>query len=454
MTPPPAAEAPEPAVDPRYDIARDAYLYAYSIVTMEATRRQATHVPDATTVAMRAPVNQFAHFRTYPDANARDVVRFNFDTLYSFAWLDLEPEPIVLSVPDTAGRYYLIPLLDMWTEVFAVVGARTTGTASGHYAIMAPGWLGEIPPGVTRITAPTASVWVMGRTQTNGPADYDNVHALQDGYRLTPLSAWGSDYSPPGSVPVDPSVDDQSSPVELVNALDGVAMLSQLADVLQRYPPHPNDYPILFRLRQLGLDAGQPFDMAGLEPQLAATINTAAKDALQDVQASLKTGFGVHVNGWIYTTNGIGTYGTAYKNRAIVTLGGLGANLPEDAVYPTTFAGVDGQPYNGANRYVLHFEAGQLPPAEAFWSITLYDDESFQVPNALNRFALGDRDPLVFNADGSLDIVVQHDSPGADKEPNWLPAPAGVFNLTMRIYSPRREVLDGTWSPPPVQKLT
>ncbi len=196
-----------------YAIAREAYLYAYPIVSMDATMRQATNVPDTATINMRAPVNQFAHARAYPKADEKDVVRFNFDTLYSFAWLDLSREPIILSVPDTKGRYYLLPMLDMWTDVFSVVGSRTTGTKAGNYAIVAPGWSGALADGVSKIVAPTPVIWILGRTQTNGPADYANVHKVQDGYRLTPLSQWGKSYTPPKNTAIDPSVDDKTPPL-------------------------------------------------------------------------------------------------------------------------------------------------------------------------------------------------------------------------------------------------
>src|SRR5262245_39959797 len=171
-----------------HEIARDAYVFAYPIVTMDVSMRQSTNVPDAKTIPLRAPINQFAHARTYPRAENRDVVRYNFDTLYSFVWLDLSREPFVLSVPDTNGRYYLLPMLDLWTEVFSVVGSRTTGTKAGTFALVGPGWNGTLPDGVTKIAAPTSTIWILGRTQTNGPADYENVHKVQDGYKLTPLS--------------------------------------------------------------------------------------------------------------------------------------------------------------------------------------------------------------------------------------------------------------------------
>lgn len=436
-----------------YDIARDAYVYAYPIVTMDVSMRQSTNVPDARTIPLRAPINQFAHARTYPRAEDRDVVRYNFDTLYSPAWLDLAPEPIILSVPDAAGRYYLLPMLDMWTDVFSVVGSRTTGTKAGNFLLTAPAWNGTVPDGMIRITAPTATIWILGRTQTNGPADYENVHKVQDGYRLTPLSQWGKTYKPPTSVPTDPAIDDKTSPLVQVNKMDGVALLGRLATLMAKNPPHANDYPILFRMRQIGLEPGKAFDAATLDPGLVKTVNSAAADALKDLEQSGKSGAGIglHVNGWFYQTSTVGTYGTAYKLRGMGTLIGLGVNLPEDAVYPASFVDGDGKPYSGAKRYVLHFEKGQLPPAGAFWSVTLYDKDGFQAPNPLNRFALGDRDKLTFNADGSLNIHIQNETPGADKETNWLPAPKGEFNLAMRLYSPEREALDGSWTPPPVR---
>src|SRR5262245_11043275 len=182
-----------------YEIARDAYVFAYPIVTMDVSMRQSTNVPNANTTPLRAPVNQFAHARTYPRAEDRDVVRYNFDTLYSPAWLDLARAPIVLSVPDTGGRYYLLPMLDMWTDVFSVVGSRTTGTKAGNFALAAPGWSGTLPDGMIKIVAPTPTIWMLGRTQTNGPSDYENVHKVQDGYKLTPLSQWGKNNAPPTS---------------------------------------------------------------------------------------------------------------------------------------------------------------------------------------------------------------------------------------------------------------
>lgn len=443
-----ASAQPGAADDETYALARDAYLYAYPIVSMDVTMRQATNVKDAATVNMRAPINQFAHVRSYPRADEKDVVRFNFDTLYSFAWLDLSKEPIVVSAPDTAGRYYLLPMIDMWTDVFAVIGSRTTGTCAGDYAVVAPDWKGELPKGLVKIVAPTSTVWILGRTQTNGPSDYDAVHVVQDGYKLSPLSKWGDKGHAPLAGSVDPSVDDETPPLVQVNKLDGVAMLTRLADLMKKYPPHPNDYPIIFRLKRLGLEPGKDFDASKLSPEVLAVVNKAAADALAAMPAAMRKA-GAFVNGWNIGTENMGTYGTSYNRRAFVALGGLGCNLPEDAVYPTAFVDGEGNPLTGAKKYVLHFEKGKTPPADAFWSLTMYDKEGFQVPNPINRFAIGSHDKLAFNADGSLDILVQANSPGKARESNWLPAPRGNFEPSLRLYSPRTEALSLEWTPPP-----
>ncbi len=225
------------------------------------------------------------------------MVRYNFDTLYSLAWLDLSREPIILSVPDTEGRYYLLPMLDMWTDVFSVVGSRTTGTKAGTYAIVAPDWSGALPDGVVKIAAPTSTIWILGRTQTNGPSDYVNVHKVQDGYKLTPLSQWGKEYTPPKNSSIDASVDDKTPPLVQVNNLDGVAMLTRLADLMTKYPPHANHYPMLFRLRALGIEPGKPFDATKLDPETVSIINKAAKETLHYLPVAMRTN-GIMVNGW------------------------------------------------------------------------------------------------------------------------------------------------------------
>ncbi|HEY4417234.1 MAG TPA: DUF1254 domain-containing protein [Verrucomicrobiae bacterium] len=449
---PPSAGA-APTADEVQALARDIYYYAYPIVLMDVTMRQVTAVSNSTSLYGLAPINQFAYFRTYPDADSKDIVRFNFDTLYSLAWLDLSQGPMILSVPDTGHRYYLVPTLDMWSDTFSSLGSRTTGTQAGNYAFVPPGWHGKLPAGIMRIEAPTSLIWMMGRIQTDGPSDYDNVHKVQDGLKLTPLARWGKNYTPPAAVPVDTKVDTTAPPLVQVSKMTGMDMFARLAELMKKYPPHPNDYPILCRMQAIGLVPGQSWDVNKLDTATMNAINIGAKEGAADTIATIKK-MGAKVNGWSILSENVGTYGTSYRQRAAIALGGLGANLPEDAIYPTAFLDGEGQPLNSTNQYVLHFAKGQTPPADAFWSITMYDDQGFQVSNPINRFAIGDRDKLKFNHDGSLDIYIQAESPGTDKESNWLPAPkSGAMAPTMRIYAPRREALDGTWQPPAFTKV-
>ncbi len=342
-------------------------------------------------------------------------------------------------------------MLDMWTEVFAVPGTRTTGQEPASFALVSGGWRGELPQGVRGIDAPTPHVWVIGRTQCNGPADFAAVHQFQDQLRLTPLSSWRKT-APPVTGTKDPTVDDSTPPLRQVDAMTPVAFFVYAAELLKTHRPHFNDYPVLARMERIGLTPGQDFDLKAAEPVVTAALEKAVPDARARILERQKT-LGWQRNGWVMNTETMGTYGTDYLKRATVGLVGLGANLPEDAIYSLTSVDADGQPLTGANRYRLHFDQDALPLARAFWSVTLYDNEGFPVANPLNRFALGDRDPLTYNADGSLDLYVQHDSSGTDQESNWLPAPAGTFNLTMRLYFPKPTALDGTWAPPAVQRV-
>ncbi|GGF41760.1 DUF1254 domain-containing protein [Subtercola lobariae] len=440
------------SVDGVQAIAFEAYQYFYPLVTMDVTRKQATNVTGAGGEQGRAPVNRFAHFRHYPEAEARDVVRFNFDTLYSFAWLDVRDEPIVLTVPDSNGRFYLTPMLDMWTDVFAVPGTRTTQGQERLFAIAAPGWSGVLPDGVSLVHAPTPVVWVMGRTQCNGVDDYPTVHTIQDGLSTVPLSRWGTEFVWPDDQPIDTTVDDRTPPLYQVNAMSGIELLTYATELLLIHPAHPNDYPILERMRRIGVISGEVFDSTTRTAEEIDAINAGAAEALEDLIGSTTDGsLGVWRNGWM-TIQG-GTYATDYRRRAMVALGGLGCNLPEDALYPGTAIDDTGELLDGEHSYVLHFEAEELPPADAFWSLTMYDEEGFQVPNPIDRFAIGDRNPLAYNRDGSLDLLIQHPSPGDQRESNWLPAPSGRFQPMLRIYSPRPEALRRGVSLPAIRRV-
>ncbi|MGW4369474.1 DUF1254 domain-containing protein [Nocardia takedensis] len=427
----------------------EGYVYFYPLLTMEITRRQMTNLPPGQRPGF-GPMNTFSHVRAFPTADFRAVVRPNFDTLYSSAWLDLSEEPMVVSVPDSGGRYYLLPIYDMWTDAFCVPGKRTSGTGAHEYALVGPHWHGEVPDRYEVVRAPTPLVWIIGRVQTNGPADYPTVHAIQDGLRITPLSRVGAAEQVP-SAASDPSVDMTTPPLNQVNALSAAEYFVLAADLLKRHPAHVTDWSTLERLRRIGIVAGESFDHAALDPALRDALETVPADA-QTLMRRMTPRLADVVDGWQMNLDSIGVYGDFYLKRAIVSMIGLGANVPEDAVYPLAITDADGSPLVGDNDYVLHFDADALPPVEAFWSLTMYDEEGFQVANELDRFALGDRDELTYNADGSLDLYLQRERPAEDRVSNWLPAPRGPLGVTMRLYAPRPAVLQGGWTPPPLRR--
>jgi hypothetical protein len=443
------AAAAKARIDELTKVGEEAVAYGLPLMVAELTKRVSTNVA-APEPNAHAPVNQFGHMAKYPTAADKDIVRMNVDTLYSFAFLDLAKEPIVLSVPDTKGRYYLMPLIDAWTNVFASPGKRTTGTKAGNFLISGPDWSGAVPAGMTQYKSPTNAVMIGGRTQANGPADYAAVHAIQAQYKLTPLSAWGKPYkAPAGSV--DPNVD-MSPPVDQIGKMTAAVYFQTLATLLKASPPPPADAPAVTQLAKIGLVPGQDFDIAKLDPDVAKALDGSVQRTLEKLQAAAKK-TGEPINGWNSLPKNIANFGTDYATRAVVALIGFGANLNEDAIYPSAFVDGDGQPLNGANKYILHFDKGQTPPTNAFWSLTMYNAQSFFVDNPLNRYNIAAWMPLKYNKDGSLDIYIQHESPGKALEANWLPAPDNEFNLTNRIYWPKPEALDGTWKASAISRV-
>jgi hypothetical protein len=430
-------------------ISVDAYIYFYPLLSMDITRKQFTNIEPGKEFG-KGPMNTFVNVPEYPPADFKGVVRSNFDTLYSIAWLDLTREPLIISTPDTVGRYYLLPMLDMWTDAFASPGSRTTGTAAGNFLVTAPGWSGTVPDGFTHLSAPTPYVWVIGRTKTDGPADYDAVHKIQAGYKVTRLSRWGQTPEP-ATVMIDPSVDMKTPPKIQVDTMPAAKYFAYAAELLKLHRPHDTDQPIIAQMKRIGIEPGKSFDFDKLDPSVKKALESAPVDAQQLMTWKMATLARV-VNGWSMNTDTMGVYGNYYLKRAIISQVGLGANLPEDAIYPLNLGDDTGKPLDGTNRYTIHFDKDAMPPVNAFWSITLYDQDGFQVENSLNRFAVAGWMPFKFNTDGSLDIYFQNENPGKDKETNWLPAPKGAFNLTMRLYSPKSEVLTAKWSPPAVKK--
>jgi hypothetical protein len=431
-------------------IATDAYVYGYPLVTVEMTRRVATNA--AAPVGLHAPMGQLVSAREYPTAAFKDVTAPNADTLYSSAFLDLSKEPYILSLPDAHGRYYLFPMLDAWTTVFQVPGKRTTGTKAQKYAITGPGWSGTLPDGVTEYKSPTSMVWIIGRIYCTGtPKDYAAVHKMQEEITLVPLSSYGKPYTPPAGTVV-PSIDMKTPIRDQVNALDVAAYFNLMAQLMKDNPPTADDAPMVARIAKIGIVPGQPFDLTKLPPDAQNAVKAVPKAAFGKIMGYFKD-VGKFQHGWVFTTKA-GIYGTDYLDRALVTAIGLGANRPQDAVYPISEADADGKPYTGANKYVMHFDKGTLPPVNGFWSLTMYNAEYFFVDNPINRYTLSARNELKKNPDGSVDLNIQHENPGKDKESNWLPAPQDKFILMLRLYWPKEtppSLLDGTWTIPSVK---
>lgn len=437
--------------DEAAEIGAEAYIYAYPLVLMETTRRVSTNVAKPEPALLRAPMGQWSHAPSYPDATFKDVVRPNADTLYSMLWFDLGKEPLVVSMPDTAGRYYVLPLMDMWTDVFATLGSRTTGTEAGTFVLVGPRWKGALPQGMRVVVSPTEVGWMIGRTQTNGAADYANVHKLQAGFKAVPLSQRERPVAPAAGK-VDASINMKTPPVDQVAKMSPDEFFATFARLMRANPPHAADYPILHRMERLGIVAGKDFKLADAPTAVKQGIARAAPAALARMK-ELGPQLRQRRNGWIVSTTQIGTYGVDYLMRAYIAFAGLGALPNDEAIYPSTFTDADGKPLSGADKYVLHFDKGQLPPAKAFWSLTMYGADQFFVANPINRYAIGDRDKLSFNPDGSLDLYLQRESPGRNKESNWLPAAEGRFSMNLRLYLPAAEARDGRWMPPAVRRV-
>jgi hypothetical protein len=445
------ATSGQPGTEQAVKDAIDVYIYGYPLVTVDMTRRQLTNVaaPDGT----HAPMGQLIKFRTYPPADMHTVTAPNADTLYETGFVDVSKEPWVFGIPDMGDRYYLMPMLDAWTDVFQVPGKRTTGDKAQKYVITGPGWSGTLPAGMTEYKSPTGLVWIIGRIYCTGtPEDYAKVHALQDKLLLVPLSSYGKPYTPPPGE-VDANFDMKTALRDQVNALSVNDYFNYLARLMKMNPPAAADAAMVEKMKAIGLVPGQDFDPSKLGAFDKEVIKTVPKVAQVKILEYFKQA-AVPVNGWTYMIKNIGIYGTDYIQRALATYVGLGANRAQDAVYPISEKDAKGDEYDGASKkYVLHFDKGQLPPVNGFWSLTMYDKNYFFVPNPLNRYTLSQRNKFVTNPDGSIDMYLQADSPGKAKEANWLPAPKAQFIPTLRLYWPKEtppSILDGTWKPPAI----
>ena len=425
------------------------YVYGYPLVMMDVTRKVLTAAPAPNATGTAAPLNQLARMPTYVSPDFKNVVRISLNSLWTTGFVDLK-EPVVLTVPANKDRYYVFSVMNMWTDVFASVGTRTTGTEAGNFLFAGPDWKGTTPPGIKQVfRSSTRYAWMLGQTQANGPSDFAFVRAIGDQYQLTPLSAWGKPYTPPNDVAVDPEVILNVTPPDQVAKMDAQTFFNRLAMAMKDNPPYAEDKDALEKLKSIGVEPGKPFDIGKLDPRTRAGLEKAVADILGKIAEKIPEL--KNEQGWILFQT-LGRYGSDYETRAGVAFMGLGANMREDTIYPTAYLDGSGNPLDSAYKYVMHFDKGQLPPTNATWSVSQYKG-NFYERNVLDRYAISPWMPLKFNADGSLDIYLQPESPGADKESNWLPTPPGQFNLTLRNYYPKEVAYDGTYKVPPVRKV-
>jgi hypothetical protein len=417
-----------------------AYVYGYSPNLSYETRQGMAQAKGQDPGVIN--IESFQHFRHLLTPAFTSVISPNADTMYSIAWVDLTDEPTVFHVPDTKGRYYVMQINDFYTNPANYIGMRATGTAEGEFLLTSPEWKGDVPAGLTKMTLPTNDNWIIGRTLVKGQSDVPNVHKIQDAYTLTPLSLWkeGKSENQTKQYPAFQKSGDKLHDF-FTNMNNGMT---------QNPPSGEQDLVDLFK--RLNIGPGQTFDVKNMDDSTKKALTNAMTVGDKIVTYSATHLSALH-NGWQYPVVPL-SFGDNYVNRAAVTKMGLGANAEIEALYPIAHEDGDGDKLTGKTKYTIHFDKDQIPPAKAFWSISMYDAKSqLFIVNDINRYVIGDRTQgLKYNDDKSLDIIIQHDKPSDTS--NWLPAPKGDYYLAMRIYDPEKSVLDGTWVPTGIQKTS
>ncbi len=430
-----------------YTIGVQAYIYGFPYVYLSEVRwgqvaqKVGPNLP-------HAAVNHFYKNQVMGGPESQAGGSPNNDTLYSLAWIDVSKEPLILSVPDVGDRYYTMEIASFDSDNFAYVGMRATGTKAGDYAIVGPSWKGTLPAGIQQLApSRTPCAFILGRTLLKGPDDLPAIRAVMSQYKLTPLSLWGK---PDAKVPESYDV---LKPFD--RKTDQLADWKTMNATMTENPPPSRHQLLLRQFAQIGIGPG--IDVDSLDEATKRGLARAAVDGRNLLDAALRQGARQkNVNGWNYPPPEMGRAGDKddfLLRAALQCKWGIVANDPAEAVYLNTSTDPEGRQLDGSNRYVMHFPAGELPEVKAFWSITLYDARHNLVANPIRRYALGDRDKLSFNSDGSLDIYIQNQSPGKDKDANWLPAPTGEFNLVLRTYLPSANIQEQRWTPPPLRKV-
>jgi hypothetical protein len=416
-------------------IAKDAYVYSYAI--MESYQTWRTQAVDKAANGYVGGFNVFRHYSEPFTPDNKDIVTPNNDTPYSWAWLDLRAEPMVVSVPAVPrDRYYVMQWIDLFTQNFAYIGVRSTGFGAGSYMIAGPMWKGEKPKGIKEVfKAETEIVGTLTRTALQGPEDVPNVKAIQAQYRLEPLSAFLNQPAPAAAPAIDFPLYDKAK----ARTHDFIGYLNFLLQFAE--PPVASEIAIRKRFEKIGIGPGRPWDASKVDPATLAAIDAGVKEGQAEIDALAARTF---------STNGLfgsrAQLKTNYLQRDVGAMKGLYGNSLEEAWY-------GGYICDGSKPSSVHFEKANLPPAKFFWSMTMYTiPDRFLYANSLNRYSIGDRTKgLEYGKDGSLTIYVSNASPGKDKESNWLPAPASKCSLVARVYGPSKAAMTGEWKLPPLQ---
>jgi hypothetical protein len=413
-----------------------AYVYGVPPLSVGATVR-------------RFPANSVISVAKLVEPAVKTVVLPNHDTTYTVAQFDLSQGPLVIDVPDTGGRYYVLQLLDAYSNTFRYIGRRTTGTDAGSFALVPPGFAGALPAGVSRIESPTPLVWLLGRTLVRDEAEIPAITPLLTGYTATPLERWAAGQRQrPIVLPTFP-------PQPRISLPRGLALFDSLGAYLRDNPPPPRDACALRAFAAAGIGPGRSPSVEASGP-VRAGLRAARRYGPRLLSAAVRRSNaygGRRNNGWLVQPAYAGSYGRNYLGRAVSARVVLGANTREETVYSLGFTDSRGRPLRGRHRYTLRFKRGQLPPVGAFWSLTMYEGDGYLYSNPLARYAIGDRTSgLRRGRDGSLTLFLQHRAPARSARSNWLPAPAGRFRVALRLYEPRRSVLSGAWRPPPLAR--
>jgi hypothetical protein len=426
-------------------IAKEAYIYGNPAV--DGYRIMYSYFVDASSPDFKAGWNEIKNIPRVYTHEDRAVQTPNSDTPYSFLALDLRTEPMVLMVPRIEeDRYFSIQLIDLYTHNFEYLGSRTIGNDGGHYLITGPGWNGKVPDGITKkIESETGLMLAIYRTQLYNPKDLDKVKEIQEGYKVQSLSTFLGQPAPEAAPKID-----FIAPLSQEEIRESPKVFEQLNFVLQFCPTHPSEKELMKRFAKLNIGAGKAFNWDSFSPEVQEAIGQGIKDAWADfADLKKKADAGEISSGEVFGTREFLKNNYLYRMAAAVL--GIWGNSEAEAIYPSYYVDADGEALNGANNYTLRFGPGELPPVNSFWSLTMYElPPSLLVENPLNRYLLNSTmmDDFVRDQDGGITFYLQNESPGKEKEPNWLPAPEAPFSVIMRLYWPKEEALDGSWQLP------